>query len=136
MTIYYVDTSIWRDLYEDRRDNLRPLGEFAFQFFKNVIENKDTILFSDVVQEELLNYFGMNKISEIIDIVQSKGLIVFIKINENEAKEAAKLCRNLKIPFGDAAHIVLAMDYSAILISRDKHIIEQDIVSAYKPEDL
>ena len=35
MKKFYVDTCIWLDFLEDRKDGLKPLGEFAFQFFRN-----------------------------------------------------------------------------------------------------
>ncbi len=45
---FYIDTCIWRDYYENRSDNLKPLGEWALQFLKNAVNNDDLILYSDL----------------------------------------------------------------------------------------
>lgn len=33
---YYVDTAIWRDLHENRKDKSKNLGELAFESFKKI----------------------------------------------------------------------------------------------------
>lgn len=43
---YYLDTSIWRDYFENRTDRFRPLGEWAFLFIKKAVQNSDLILYS------------------------------------------------------------------------------------------
>ena len=50
---FYLDSSIWRDYYENRKDKFRPLGEWALRLIKNIIENKNYILYSDFVIKEL-----------------------------------------------------------------------------------
>ena len=52
-------------------------------------------------------------------------------------REAKVRSRFLGIPFADALHAILARDNSAILVTRDKHLIEmQEIVIIRAPEDL
>ena len=53
MQKFYVDTNIWLDYFQNRSDGLRPLGEFAFLFFKKCIENKHTLIYSDLIENEL-----------------------------------------------------------------------------------
>lgn len=50
---FYLDTNIWIDYFENRSDGLRPLGEFAFQFLKKVVETNSVIYYSDLVKTEL-----------------------------------------------------------------------------------
>lgn len=52
MTRYYLDTSIWLDLMEDRNEDM-PKGKWARAMFSRIVRNDDTVLVSDVVQEEL-----------------------------------------------------------------------------------
>lgn len=49
---YYLDTCIWIDYWENRTDNLRPIGEFAFKFL-NSLEDDDIIYYSDFTIREL-----------------------------------------------------------------------------------
>lgn len=43
----YLDTCIYLDYLMDRKDNLRPLGEFAFQLLKRTFECEFEIIISD-----------------------------------------------------------------------------------------
>ena len=35
---YYLDTSIWRDYYENRSDKFRPWGEWALILINKILE--------------------------------------------------------------------------------------------------
>jgi predicted nucleic acid-binding protein len=134
---YYVDTSIWRDYYENRSDKFRPLGEWALSFFNNTLENGDFILYSDFVLIELGIKYDDEEIEKILEIVNNRGLLVKVDITESQRKEAAILCKKKKVAFGDALHAILARDNNAIIITRDKHFLELgDISEVRKPEDL
>ena len=62
---FYLDTAIWRDYFEDRKDGLRPLGEFAFQFLKECRERGIEILVSDTVVFELEARLSKERVKEI-----------------------------------------------------------------------
>lgn len=49
MKKFYLDTSIWRDYFEDKKNGIKPLGEFAFQFLRQCIEKGVEIIVSDIV---------------------------------------------------------------------------------------
>ena len=133
---YYVDTSIWRDYYEDRKDKLKPLGEFAFEFFRKVKLNADKILYSDLIIEELNIAYNEKEIKEIFNIIEEENLLEKVEISKNQVKEALELKRKLQIPFGDALHAILAKDNNAILVTRDEHFLKIDFVNVKNPEDL
>jgi len=135
MTKYYLDTCIWRDYLEDRKDKFRPLGEWAFRLIKKIIEDEDEIIISDLVINELKKDYSNEKINELFSIVP-KSLLVNKDCNFNQIKEAKKIIRLLKIPFGDALHAVVAKDNDAELISRDNHFDKIDFIIAKKPEEL
>ena len=77
---YYIDACIWRDYFENRSDNFRPLGEWALRFMKKVIEEQGFILYSDLVIDELSKFYTESEIKSIFSIVPSE-LLVKIEIS-------------------------------------------------------
>lgn len=134
---FYLDTSIWRDYFEDRRDNIRPLSEFAFWFLKDCEKKGTEVLVSDTVVLELKRYFPDEKIKQIFSSFQN--IIRNIVAIEAELFEARTewLKRNKRLPYNDVLHAVLAKHRGAVLIARDKHFLEElsSIVEVEKPED-
>ena len=134
---YYIDTLTWRDYYENREDRFRPLGEWAFRFFKKATKEDSLIFYSDFVENELSKDYGQEKIKEIFSVINKIHLLKKIEIKPEQFSEAAKLSRERKVPFGDALHAIVARDINAIIISRDHHYEElKDISISKKPEDL
>ena len=137
MADYYIDASIWRDFHENRVDRFRLLGEWAFELFKKIRKNKEKVLYSDLIVEELSKDFGKETIIKIFSIMMEEGLLKKVEIKEKQIKEAVRLRNNLKIPFGDVLHAILARDNNAIMVTRDRHFEEvQNIVNIKKPEEL
>lgn len=137
MKKYYLDTSIWRDYYENRSDRFRPLGDWALNLINVIIENKDFILYSDLVVEELKVKYNEEEINKIFEIIYKRNLLSKVTISNSQVKEAAILCKKRKVAFGDALHAILARDNKAIMVTRDKHFFELvDIAEIKKPEDL
>lgn len=132
---YYVDTAIWRDLHENRKDKSKNLGELAFESFKKIRANKDKIVYSDFVIEELSRAYDKQTIDRLLKGVSE--LLQKAEINEKQLKGAADLSKELKIPFGDAVHGVLARDNNAVMVTRDRHFRKlKDKITVKKPEDL
>src|SRR3989344_3932182 len=121
---FYLDSSMWRDYYENRSDSLRPLGEWALRLINNIIENQDFIIYSDFVIEELKIKYSKEEIEKIFDIAGKRSLLLKADISESQTKEAAILCRKRKLAFGDALHAILTRDNNAIMITRDNHFLE------------
>src|SRR3989338_341735 len=132
---YYIDTAIWRDLHEDRKDKSKNLGELAFESFKKIRINKGKIVYSDFVVEELSHAYDKQTIDKLFQGVSE--LLEKAEINKNQLKEAADLSKEHKIPVGDAVHGVLARDNNAIMVTRDRHFRKlKDKINIKKPEDL
>lgn len=135
---FYVDTSIWRDYHESREDKFRPLGEWAFEFFRYCRENNCVILYSDLIIRELENSYSDKEIKEIMKVISNYGLLN--KVNEptkEQYREAQRLKKKLNIPFTDIMHAILARDNKAVMIYRDVHFYElQKIVEIKKPEEI
>lgn len=134
---YYIDACIWRDFHENREDNFRPLGEWAFRFLRMIKENKSIVLYSSLTVDELSKDFNPKQIEEIFRIISEAGLLQKVELNKQQFQEATKLKKERNLPFGDCLHAIIARDNEAIMITRDIHFEEiQDIVKSYKPEDL
>jgi predicted nucleic acid-binding protein len=134
MAKFYIDTSIWVDYYENRKDRFRPLGEWAFELFRLINKNKDTVLFSEFVLEELGRIYDN---SEIIKILSAVAIKQEVFITESQIREANVLHRRLNIPKFDIIHGVLARDNDAILVTRDNHFKEfKDSARIKMPEDI
>ena len=132
---FYADTAIWRDLHENRKDKSKNLGEFAFKLFKKIRINKEKILYSDFVVEELSHAYDKQTINKLFKDVSE--LLEKVEINEKQLKEADDLSKKLNIPLGDAVHGVLARDNNAIMVTRDRHFRKlKDKITVKKPEDL
>jgi len=133
---YYLDSCIWIDYFENRSDRFRPLGDWAFSLIKQIIRESNLIIYSDLVEEELLKYFDDIHIKEIISIIP-KQLLIKIETKAKQLEEAIKISKKLRIPVKDALHAILARDNDTILVTRDKHFYElAKQVTIKKPEDL
>lgn len=137
MARYYLDTSIWRDYWEDRRDKMRPLGEFAFNFLTKCVQEGHLIIISAAVYDELLRRFGKDAVSNMLSMIAEAGILQEVPITYNETREARKLTRSLHVGFYDALHAVVARDNDAIIITRDAHFNDLNFIcAAREPEEL
>lgn len=133
---FYLDTCIWRDYFEDRKDRFRPLGEWAFRLIKSIIENEDEIVYSELIIEELKEYYSEEDINQVFSIVPP-SLLVKIQESAEDTEKAMHISKRQKIPRKDALHAILAEKSSSTLVTRDKHFWEiSDQIDIRKPEDL
>ncbi|HLD59099.1 MAG TPA: PIN domain-containing protein [archaeon] len=131
---FYLDTSIWRDYFEDRKDGIRPLGEFAFQFLKNCRGQNCKILYSAATIFELKE-FADRFYKEIVP--DFKDLLILVPIFEQQKNEAATISMQRNLPFNDVLHAILARDNNAIIITRDRHFEELfDVTESRVPEQV
>ncbi len=135
MQKYYIDACIWRDYFENRSDNLRPLGDWAFRFIKKVVDEGGLFLISDMLLVELRKFYTDKQIVSMFEIVPPE-LRVNISTSEKQTEDALKMKNQLKIPSGDAFHAVLAKDNDALMISRDAHFYGVMGIVVKKPEEL
>ena len=133
---FYLDTCIWRDYFEDRKDALKPLGEFAFRFLKKCVKDKSKIIVSDLVVKELQKDYSLNQIELMFS--EFKHLIIEVRHSKEQFMEAVNLFKqfNKKLPFYDILHSIVSRDETAILITRDSHFSEIDLCENRLPEQL
>lgn len=133
---YLIDTSIWVDLYEDRKGyQNEPLGDFAFKLFSVIKAKQNKIVITDLTIRELeMNY----TISEINGMMKPfEAILEKLVASKEQRDEAKKIAEERNIPKGDVLHAILARDHKFILITRDKHFRQlTDISEHHKPEEL
>ena len=133
---YLIDTSIWIDLYEDRKGYAgEPLGDFAFKLFGMIKAKQNKIVITDLTIRELeMNY----SIPEINGMMKPfEAIMEKVIASEDQRDEAKKIAEERNVPKGDALHAVIARDNKFILITRDKHFKQlTDISEHHKPEDI
>ena len=66
---FYLDTSIWRDYYENRSDSSKQLGRLALQLLLKIIKQDGQIFYSDFVVQELMIKYSKEEISTIFSII-------------------------------------------------------------------
>jgi|SRR3989344_5111947 len=129
---YYLDTSIWLDIYEKRGYN----GEVAKKLFKKIIEKDLIIVYSDLVITELKRLgYTQNEINVILAIAKPDNL-KRVHIYKEQIDEARKLAKQRNVPQADALHAILCRDNDMQLISRDEDYEKlKHIAKAKLPED-
>jgi len=133
---YYIDTSIWIDIYEDRKGHHdEPLGDYALKLFAMIKAQNKTLVISDLLLGELQSFYSLAEVNGMMNPFEKHTeRIISTKTQRDEAK---KIAQARQIPPGDALHAILARDFKLILITRDndfKKLI--DISKHYKPEDI
>ena len=132
---YYLDTSIWRDYYEDRKDPSKDIGEFAFKLLSKLLASNSKIVVSDFLLRELEIDYSLEKIRGLA--FPFEKLMERVSVSEKQLEEAKKIASKKGTPKGDVIHAILARDNKAILVSRDKHFQQlKDVCEIFKPEDI
>lgn len=132
---YYLDTSIWVDLVEERRGFMgESLSAPAFKLLINIKIKKQNIILSNQVLKELKGKYSDDQIKSIF--LPFSGIIQKIKTSKSQESEARSISSVRNVPFGDVLHAIIARDNDLVLITRDKHFkLLLDIVDFYKPEE-
>jgi predicted nucleic acid-binding protein len=133
---FYLDTSIWRDYFDDRGNGFRPLGEFAFHFLAKCREKNCKIIVSGLVLHELKRFYSEERLNQFFD--SFKGLLEFADITPSQLAESKAIA--MKKPeshLADILHAIVARDSKAVLVTRDRHFESlRGIAEAVKPEEI
>jgi predicted nucleic acid-binding protein len=113
----YCDTNFYLDYFLDRTDGLRPLGTFAFNLIKEVVDCKYEIIISDWVLIELENNgVPEENIGFILNDLKKIRKLKIVVREENDIRDAKKLSKN----WPDALHVLLAKRAGAkVLVTRN-----------------
>lgn len=133
---FYLDTSIWIDLYEDRKGfNNEPFGKHAWDLIAYIKAIKGKIVVSTFLLKELESRYSLGQIRGMTFLFE--GMMIKAGVSDFQASEARRLSKERNVPFGDAIHAVVARDNAAFLVSRDRHFaLLADICSVIPPEKI
>ena len=133
---YLIDTSIWVDLYDDRKGYKgEPLGDYAFKLFAMIKAKGDRIIITDLTIRELEMNYSIPEIRGMMKLFES--VIDKIVASKEQRSESKNISQERNVPKGDALHAILARDNKLILITRDKHFNQLKDISLYKkPEEI
>lgn len=133
---YYIDTSIWMDLLEDRKGyNDEPLGDYALKLFAMIKAKKQILVVSDLLIRELESNYSVEEINGMI--IPFKKIMEKVFVTQEQRDEAKMIAEEKNLPPGDVLHAIIARDNQYILVTRDKHFKElDDITKHYKPEEI
>lgn len=130
----YIDTAIWRDFFEDRKDAQKDLGKIAEDFLMALLEHATPIILSGIVMRELRQVYSAEELHSLLARFQPQ--VIAIEPSTDQFYEAHDISLRKNVPFGDALHAVMARDHQAILITRDKDFRRLcDVCPVQKPED-
>jgi len=136
MKIFYLDTSIWLDFFENRDEPNLPKGTWARKLIKKIIREDGRIAYSDLTLIELGNTgYSVYDIENMF--LPLKGNLIFVEFTKKQVGKSRDLSLKRGIPKGDALHALIARDNNFILITLDKHFQELlDIIKPVKPQDI
>lgn len=138
LTNIYLDANVYLDYWEDRKDNLRPIGEFAYSLMRRALNCEFVICYSDLVFFEVSKSCSIPKeevFEQMFRPLEQMGKLRLITYTYEP--EATQLAKEKKLSKPDAIHAVLAEKCNAILVSRDNHLLNlRDQFKVMKPEDL
>lgn len=135
----YLDTNVYIDLWEDRADNIRPLGEFAFQLFRKVYECKFVVILSSLVIDELEFNFANETIKEMLKELKSSGKYKYYKVTEEDRQKAKESVAKDGTEFNDTLHAIMANKTGAVkLVTNNLKDFEKlgYLLEAISPADL
>jgi len=119
--LIYIDTNVWIDFWEDRRDNIRPLGEFAFQLLKRVYECKFRVVLSSAVLKEIYLNYPKDIADSIFKDLRACGKYIEVSYDMQDSSKAELLSEKYSLPYNDCLHAVLANKAGA------KYIVTRNI---------
>lgn len=133
---YYIDTSIWIDLLENRIGyNDEPLGDYALKLFAMIKAQKYKLVVSDLLIRELESNYSVEEINGMI--LPFQKIIEKVFVTKEQCDESKKIAEERNLPPGDVLHAIVARDNKLIMITRDKHFNKlRDVVKPYKPEEI
>jgi predicted nucleic acid-binding protein len=136
MQKYYIDSCIWIDYLEDRKDRYRPLGEWALMLINKIIDEKNIVVISNHLINELKKALNDEKAKNAFSVIP-KNLIEYMEFNYEHVRKASEIRKRFGIPKSDSLHWVLAAERNAILVTRENHFKPlKEIAKISKPEEL
>ena len=100
----YVDTNIFIDHLEKRRDKIRPLGFFAFECFSRGWNCAFKLVYSSWVKKELKGKVNEGELKELLGYFKEENKLIEVNYSPEDMKEARK-----HEHWDDALHAIIAI---------------------------
>jgi predicted nucleic acid-binding protein len=136
---YYLDTCIWRDFYEDRFSKTgRAMGRESAKLFVKLIKKRAIIFYNDSLIWKLRNDYDDDLINDMLNFLFLINILKKIETIKEDYLQAKKLVQERNIPFVDCLNAVQVRRLKAILVSQDKHLLNDlsDITKAKRPLEI
>ncbi len=130
-----MDTCIWIDFYENRKSKYEDFGKAAFMLLTKLRASNTKIVVSDYLLRELESNYSLGEIRSFTFYFAE--ILEKVAVSDMQMQEAKNIAKERMIPKGDVVQAIIARDYGAVLVSRDKHFVFlSDICICLKPEEL
>ncbi len=144
MTRYYIDTSIWLNLFKQEGDSSKgiPYWQIAKEFIERAMFSKDDeIIYSNIILREIKLKLGDCAYIKVYEFFFKEPKCVKIDLTSDDKAIARQLESRyqFEISFYDLIHMVLCKRFNCILVTRDKQLLDvsrANGIGAYKPEDI
>lgn len=132
--LIYVDTNVYIDYFQGRKDSKRDLGKSATELLKSAIKCKYKIVVSLWVLEELSRYISLERIDQLLSRLEKRDKVQYVDYSI-EQEHKAETYKNRD----DALHALIALNEdAAYLVTRNlkdfRDFSKQ--IKAKLPEDL
>ena len=132
---YYLDSCIWVDYFEERKDSKNNIGEFAFQLLCRLVASNEKIIISSFLFRELEAVYSVEKLRAMT--LPFEKVIERVDFTDEQFNTAKEIALKRELPKGDVLHALIAKENNAVLVTRDKHFqLLKDICIVMKPEEI
>jgi len=133
---YYLDTSIWLDLFEDRNETGFSKSVTVQKMMTYIVSDENRIVISPIIIDELVHN-GHSK-EDIARFFHPFKKLLYVQHCYREILvQASSIAHQKGIPKNDVLHALLSRNSDAILITRDGHFSKLvDITVPVTPEEL
>jgi len=116
----YIDTNVYLDHFESRSDRLRPLGDFATQLLKRVLDCEFDIIVSSLVIDELVCHVSVERVNALLFEFKARGKLIRAQTLGQERQAAREISRTRGTPVSDTLHAIIAQRMNAsYLVTRN-----------------
>lgn len=135
MRRFYLDTSIWLDLLEDRNHYIPTRGEQAKDLLRWILINQHMIVISDTVFAELTRAGYQD--AELDNLFRQFSFLIEWWEVDRLRGQAKVIAARRDVPHSDVIHALCARESRSTVVSRDKHFLQlTDICKTASPDKI
>jgi len=137
--LIYIDTNVYLDLFEDRKDKFRSFGEVSRQLFRRALDCEFRFVISPIVLREIKDNNYEKDFFFLLDDLKKADKILRTYFSYSDKAYASQLKILRKTPFQDTCHAVIAarmkVEYLVTRNVKDYYNLS-DIVTVISPDYL